>query len=262
MSRKILQVMLAALFLCLLIVPNVQAADQAGKKAPALTHRSFWDTLQFSVGFRWRYWEMTGDKNFTGSITADKVEEDIKYFPTNVNIQLLFCPYGGLVAEWDYFQSVMEKDGKLDWHVLTLGITARYPIHKRFIPYAVLGITYNFVNFNENNWWRYDFPSQGAYDDWMAQMPPDVDPQEWMRSYNWGMRNMETDPNWGWTFGVGFDFMITDHLALNADVRWFQSSTDVEYTIFNGNPNNLVLDKKFSYDLDTASYALGVRWYF
>lgn len=51
--------------------------------------------------------------------------EQTQWYPTNFNmLQYLFCPYGGLTLEYDRFGAVYgEKDGKLTWDTLTLGIT-------------------------------------------------------------------------------------------------------------------------------------------
>lgn len=215
---------------------------------------------QFSIGTRWKQFEMTGDKNFTGSITESTVDEQTEWYPTNVNMQLLFCPYGGLSLDYDRFAAVMEKDGKLSWDTLTLGLVARLPLDKwRLAPYATVGITYNSPSFDENDWWRYGWNSNKDFDAHMAQMPAGQDPVSWMSTGR--IRNMQTDPAIGFVYGFGTDFFITKNIALNLDIRWNNASTDVTYTIADDTNHNLLI-KEFSYDLDTVSYGLGVRFYF
>ena len=216
---------------------------------------------QFAVGARWKTFELTGDKNFTGTITSGTVDEQTEWYPTNFNMLFLFCPYGGLTMEYDRFSAVMEKDGKLKWDTLTLGITARLPLEKwRVSPYAVLGLTYNSPSFDENNWWRYGWNSGSDYDKHIATMPAGQDPEQWMRTGR--IRNMKTDQAFGWVYGLGLDFFVTKNVAINADVRWNKASTDVTYTIADDSSQQNLLSRQFSYDLDTVSYALGVHYYF
>lgn len=216
----------------------------------------------FAVGVRWKTFELTGDKNFTGTITAATVDEQIEWHPTNLNLQYLFCPYGGLVMEYDRFRAVMEKDGQLKWDTLTLGLTARLPLEKwRLAPYALLGLTYNSPGFEENNWWRYGWSGNSAFEAHMNARPAGQDIDQWMRSGQ--LRNMKTEPALGWVWGLGVDFFLTNSIALNLDVRWHAASTDVTYTMDEDGPgHDNILTRRFSYDLDTVSYALGVRFYF
>ncbi|MFH1033871.1 MAG: outer membrane beta-barrel protein [Pseudomonadota bacterium] len=216
---------------------------------------------EFSVGTRWKSFELTGDKNFTGTITSGTVDEQTQWYPTNFNMQMLFCPYGGLTLEYDRFGAVMQQDGKLTWDTLTLGLTARLPLEKwRLAPYAVLGLTFNSPSFEENNWWRYGWSSGADFDAHMAARPAGQDPEQWMQTGR--IRNMKTDQAFGWVFGLGLDFFVTKNVALNADVRWNQASTDVTYTIDDDSGHGNLLTRSFSYDLDTVSYGLGVRFYF
>jgi opacity protein-like surface antigen len=216
---------------------------------------------QFSVGTRWKSFQLTGDKNFTGTITPDTVDEQAQWYPTNLNMQFLFCKYGGLTLEYDRFGAVMQQDGKLNWDTITLGVTARLPIEKwRIAPYAILGLTYNSPGFEENNWWRFGWNSSSDFDKAASSQPTGSDPNQWMRTGR--VRDMRTDPAFGWVYGMGLDFFVTKNIALNADVRWNKASTDVTYTITDDNSGGNLLLKEFSYDLDTVSYALGVRFYF
>jgi opacity protein-like surface antigen len=218
---------------------------------------------QFSVGTRWKSFQLTGEKNFTGTITADTVDEQAQWYPTNVNMQFLFCKYGGLTLEYDRFGAVMQQDGKLNWDTVTLGVTARLPIEKwRIAPYAVLGLTYNSPSFDENNWWRYGWNNVSDFDKAAAaSRAAGTDPNQWMSTGR--LRNMKTDSAFGWVYGLGLDFFVTKNVAINADVRWNIASTDVTYTIdTDDNSHSNLLTRQFSYDLDTVSYALGVRFYF
>ena len=202
---------------------------------------------------------MTGDKNFHGSITSDTVSEKQELYPTNFNMLFLFCPYGGLSAEWDRYTAVMEQDGKQLWDTFTLALNARLPVDNlpvRFAPYALVGVTYNVPQFDENNWWRFGWNSKKDFDDFMSRQSP---------PYNMDtgrIRNFTTEPSFGFTYGVGVDFFLTKNLALNLDLRWNVASTDVHYTIVSDDGQDLLLDRKFSYDLDTMTYGLGFRWYF
>lgn len=216
-----------------------------------------------SIGTRWKYWEQTSEKAFWGSITEDTVDETQEAYPTNLNIQVLLNKYFGFVGEFDYFSTVMEGDGALNWQTLTFGVTARLPIGKRFVPYVVLGVTYNTPEFDENHWWNFGFPSQNEYNVWMAQRPADTGAVDWAKSYNHYHRVFQTDDAFGYTFGVGCDIFLTDNLALNFDVRWNYAEIDVRYIIaYNDGRDPALHDTEFQYKLDTISYAVGLRWYF
>jgi opacity protein-like surface antigen len=215
---------------------------------------------EVAIGARWKTFELTGDKNFVGTITADTVDEHTEWHPTNLNMLFVLCPYGGVSLEYDRFGATMEKDGKLFWNTFTLGLNLRHHFKQwNLAPYGVVGLTYNSPNFEENNWWRQGWSGQAEYDARLAAKPDNVDPVDWMSSGR--MRDMKTDPALGFTLGLGLDFFVWKNMAINADVRWNLASTDVTYTIVNDNGDTL-LRRDFSYDLDTVSYSLGLRWYF
>ena len=238
---------------------DTATTSKAAKDAKAAAKS---EMKRFSIGFRWRGWEMTAKDDFYGTVTQGQVDENTFAWPSNVNVQYLLNKYVGLVAEMDWFNATMEKDGKLDWKVLTIGATLRYPIKERFIPYVVGGITYNFVKFEENNWWHYGFPGNAEFDAWDAQRPAGTDPVTWWKSYDDKQRDFRADNAFGWTVGGGMDVMITDMIALNMDVRWNWAQTDVDYTIAFNDGKDIHDDHKFSYDLDTFSYSVGLRFYF
>ncbi len=241
MSEKKLTFVMAAAFLALALCAQPAAAR-------VLDH--------FAIGMSVKSFRLTGDKNFTGTISADKVDEKQWAWPTSVNMIFGFCPYGGVIAQFDHFGSTMESDGSLYWDTLTLGLIARYPIKKwHLAPYAVAGFTYNSVRFDENNWWRYGYHSVQDFDTSSAGKTPG----EWQTERD-RLRNMDTDDAVGYTYGAGLDIFLTKHLALNLDARWDVASTDVEYTIYDHGHRDL--DRKFSYSLDTLSYSVGLRWYF
>jgi opacity protein-like surface antigen len=211
---------------------------------------------QVAVGVRWKQFEFIGDKNFTGSITDDVVHEKTELYPTNLNVLVTFCPYGGAVLEYDRFGAVMDNDGRLFWDSFMLGITIRHHFKKlRLAPYAVIGVTWNWVRFDENNWWRYGYGSTQEFDDYSVDRPP----SDWKTATR-RKRTMQPDNSFGWAFGFGLDFFITKHLALNLDVRWNRASTEVHYRTRIDGVNQI--DRHFNYDLDTVAYSVGLRWFF
>jgi opacity protein-like surface antigen len=209
-----------------------------------------------AVGIRWKQFELTGDKNFTGTITADVVDEKTELYPTNFNVLVTFCPYGGVVFEYDHFGAVMDNDGRLFWDTFMLGVTVRHHFKKlRIAPYAVAGLTWNWVRFDENNWWRYGYGSPKEFDDYSAGKTPD----DWKNATG-RRRNMKTDNSFGWAVGFGLDLFLTEHLALNLDVHWNFADTDVNYS--NVSRGTTFIDRDFTYSLDTVAYGVGLRWYF
>lgn len=211
---------------------------------------------EVAVGVRWKQFQLIGNKNFTGSITDDKVDEKTELYPTNFNALVTFCPYGGLVFEYDRFGAVMDNDGRLFWDTFMLGVTVRHHFKKwRIAPYAVAGLTWSWVRFDENNWWRYGYGSSKEFDDYSAGKLP----EDWMNATG-RLRNMKTDDPFGWAVGFGMDIFLTDHLSLNLDARWNYAETDVRYT--NETRGTTFIDRQFTYDLDTVSYSLGLRWFF
>ena len=218
--------------------------------------------IKASLGIRWKEFELTGDKNFVGSITADTVKEKTQWFPTNVNLQLLWCPYGGFAFEVDHFTSEMERDGKLQWFTINLEVVGRYPIAKRFIPYAVAGVCLVDARFEENKPWYYGFPSIAAYNNWVAAQPPGVSRKDWIASYTGYRRQMIVDDTVGWLWGIGMDIMLTKHLALNFDMRWYYAEVDVRFVLQQGGGTIQGGEIDFTYPLDTQVYSVGLRWYF
>jgi len=211
---------------------------------------------EVAVGIRWKKFELTGDKGFTGTITANSVDEKTEIYPTNLNALVTFCPYGGLVFEYDRFGAVMERDGRLFWDTFMLGVNVRHHFKKyRLAPYAMVGVTWSRVRFDENNWWRYGYGSVQEFDEYSKGRPP----EDWMTATR-RLRNMQPDDCFGWAFGCGLDIFITDHIALNLDVKWNRAETDVNYRTRIDDYNEI--DRNFTYDLNTVSYGLGVRWYF
>jgi opacity protein-like surface antigen len=214
---------------------------------------------QFAIGVRTKGWDLTGSKNYTGSITGETVSEKQELYPTNFNMLFLFCPYGGLSVEWDRYTAVMEQDGKQMWDTFTLGLNVRLPVENfpvRFAPYGVLGVTYNNPQFSEENWWRYGWNSKQEFDNFMSRQNP---------PYNMDtgrVRNFSTDASFGVTYGVGVDFFLTEHLALNLDLRWNIATTDVHYTIVSDDGRDTLLQRDFNYNLETVAYGIGFRWYF
>ena len=215
---------------------------------------------EVAIGARWKAFQLTGDKDFVGTITGGAVDERTEWHPTNFNMLFVLCPYGGVSVEYDRFGATMEKDGRLFWNTFTLGLNLRRHFKQwNLAPYGVVGVTYNSPDFEENNWWRYGWDSNAAYDARVAAKPDNVDPIQWMSSGR--VRDMKTDPALGFTFGVGLDFFVWKNMAINADMRWNLASTDVSYTVVDNNGDTL-LRRDFSYDLDTIAYSLGLRWYF
>lgn len=211
---------------------------------------------QVAVGVRWKQFQLIGNKNFTGSITDDKVDEKTELYPTNFNALVTFCPYGGLVFEYDRFGAVMDNDGSLYWDSFMLGVTVRHHFKKwRIAPYAVAGLTWNWARFDENNWWHYGYGSPQEFDDYSAGKPP----SDWKTATR-RKRTMQPENSFGWAFGFGLDFFLTEHLALNLDARWHKADTEVHYRTRIGGVNQI--DRHFTYDLDTVSYSVGLRWFF
>ncbi|MGD9124342.1 MAG: outer membrane beta-barrel protein [Desulfarculaceae bacterium] len=233
------------------------AADTAGPSEKNGSHH------KFSIGFRVKSWELTGNKNFVGSIVASEVKEDRSNILNNLNLQVLFCDYAGLIAEFDSFEAFMSDDGHLKWKTITLGFTLRYPIKKRFVPYGVLGLTYNRVSFQEERWWHYGFETVDQYYDYMRQRPWNVGAREWRDQFRGGYRRIfQTDDAFGWTYGLGLDVFITENLAINLDARWQRAQTHVKFILANERGQDPIRISEFDYDLDTFSIGLGLRWYF
>lgn len=214
---------------------------------------------KFAIGVRTKGWDLTGSKNYTGSITAEAVSEKQELYPTNFNMLFLFCPYGGLSVEWDRYTAIMEQDGKQIWDTFTLGVNVRLPVDNfpmRFAPYGVLGVTYNKPQFSEENWWRYGWNSKQEFDDFMSHQSTPYNMETGR------VRNFSADPSFGVTYGLGVDIFLTEHLALNLDLRWNIATTDVHYSIVSDDGKDTLLTRDFNYNLETVAYGIGFRWYF
>jgi opacity protein-like surface antigen len=218
---------------------------------------------QFAIGTRVKSWELLGDKNYARTIFGDNVDEKDELYPTNFNMLLMFCPYGGLSVEWDRFGATMGQAGRLVWDTFTLGANFRYalPYDKmKIVPYGVAGITYNKPRFDENNWWRNGWNNSGDYDQAQRDRPSTGDPDQYLKSGR--TRDFSVDDNLGWAYGVGVDFFLTQNLALNLDLRWNRASVDGHYSMISDDGRTTYSKSDYDYSLDTVSYGVGFRWFF
>lgn len=74
---------------------------------------------------------------------------------------------------------------------------------------------------------------------------------------NGGFRNLRVNNSWGWAAQVGADYMLTDNIMLNAQVRYI----DIDTTAY---VNNVVLDVRAKVNVDVKPwvYMAGIGYKF
>jgi opacity protein-like surface antigen len=218
---------------------------------------------EFAIGTRVKSWELLGDKNYGRTFLAANVDEKDELYPSNLNMYVGLCPYGGLSLEWDRFGATVDQAGRLVWDTFTLAVNLRYPLpvaDTKVVPYGVLGLTYSLPRFDENNWWRYGWNNSGDYDAAQRSRPINGDPEQYLKTGN--TRDFSPDNAVGWAYGFGVDLFLTKNLALNLDARWNRANMDGHYSLVSDDGKNTLSQSDYDYPLDTVSYSIGFRWFF
>jgi len=72
-----------------------------------------------------------------------------------------------------------------------------------------------------------------------------------------GFRNLQADNSWGWAAQIGADYMLTDHLLINAQVRYI----DLDTTAYVDHPG-LGVRAKVDVDVSPYVYMVGLGYKF
>ncbi len=129
--------------------------------------QEWWQGFELGTRVTWTY--LTDNKrpvsattesmgSFYGSINQLDVHQD--YLPLKVFVAYRFCPYGGLELSWDSLsvktltRSDGHTDGDLNYWGPAFSVFVRYPWEHGLTPYAGAGLSYYFVNFDEDPQWH------------------------------------------------------------------------------------------------------------
>ena len=148
------------------------------------------------------------------------------------------------------------SDGNIEWTPIMLALQFRWPSwHKSFVPYVLGGVSYNKVDFNKTNWYYYGFPSSEAYEDWVGH-------GNRMEDYpNDGYRRVHnTEDCYGAFLGLGFDYFILKHWAINLDGRYHWAQSKWSYYVRN-NLGASNVDRGTA-SLDSWIIGLGLKYFF
>ena len=186
------------------------------------------------------------------------------YYPINANIQVNLSKYFALELSGNQFKAMalnsdyhyFASDCDLQWTSIMLGLQFRWPhFHKSFVPYIIGGLSYNINTIKKNNWYYYGFPDPDTYNNWTSQGNK---PEDWPNN---GYRRIHSvEDSYGGFIGLGADYFLTKHWAINMDCRYHWSQVNWTYQLINndgelGGARGTVL-------LDSWILGLGIKYFF
>jgi outer membrane protein W len=214
-----------------------------------------------SLGVRGTYFRMTEARgNIYGNIIG--FDENQNYAPYKPFLQLHLSKYWAVEFGYDKFKATSfnrgqgdpllegSHDGDLEWSPFMLALQFRLPdLHKSLVPYLSWGISYNTVSFNSWNWYRYGFPDPSTYDSWVSQGNRPEDYTDYRRDFT-------TDNTLGTFIGLGLDYYLTSHWALNLDWRQHWAKTNFKHLLWGREAGS------GTFTLDCWVLGLGVKYSF
>lgn len=217
-----------------------------------------------AIGVHSNYFQLAQSRRtIVGNLIAE--EEDQNYIPLNPLLQVNLSKHFALEFGFNSFKAVMlnndyirsSSDGTLEWNSLMLGLQFRLPeLHKSFVPYFLAGVSYNKNAIHINNWYYYGFPDPPTYTSWTGQgnKPEDYPNNGYRRIHS-------VEDSYGVFLGLGVDYFLTKHWAVNLDWRYHWSQAKWTYRLLN-NDGEIRAPESGSAILDSWILGLGVKWFF
>jgi hypothetical protein len=216
-----------------------------------------------AVGVRSNYFRlMNSRRTIVGNLIA--LDEDQNYFPINPVIQLNLSKYVALELGMSQYKVVAlnndylrwASDGDLNWTSYMLGAQFRWP-HFRIplVPYLSGGVSLNKTTWDKKDWYYYGFPDPATYSSWTGQgnRPEDFPNNGYRRIH-------KVDDAYGVYLGLGADYFLTKHWAVNLDWRYQWSQANWTYQLVNN--DGLLRDVSGTAVLDSWTLGLGVKYFF
>lgn len=217
-----------------------------------------------AIGVRSDYFSLQNSRrHIVGGLIA--LDEDQNYAPINPLIQINLSKYLAIEAGMDWFQAMAlntdynysASDCDIQWTSYMLGLQFRWPnFHKSFVPYIAGGVSYNKNTIKKNNWYYYGFPDPATYNSWISQGNK---PEDWP---NGGYRRIHSvDDSYGVYMGLGMDYFLTKHWAINLDWRYHWTTANWTYTLID-NGGLIRAPEPGTAVLDSWILGLGIKYFF
>jgi len=221
------------------------------------------ENFNVAIGVRSTYFQLTESsrRHIVGHLNS--LEEYQNLIPYKPMVQVNLSKYLALEFGYDQFKAIAlneptyEKywsDGNLEWATYMFALQFRWPhFHPSVVPYVLGGVTYNQVNFKAQNWWHYGFPDLASYNAWVGR-------GNRMEDYTDYRRLINAADCWGALLGFGVDYFVWKHLALNLDIRYHWTYSNLTYRI-GGNWG--VSDPELgTFNMNSWIIGLGLKYFF
>jgi hypothetical protein len=218
--------------------------------------------LNAAIGLRSTYFRLTDSRRLlVGNLNA--LDEEQNLAPIKPVVQINLSKYLAFEFSYDQFKAMAlnqpdydksTSDGNLEWETFMYSLQFRWPhFHPAVIPYILGGITYNRTSFKENTWYRYGFPSQASYNEWVGQ----GNKKEEYTDYR---RMIKAEDSWGTTLGLGVDYFFRKHLALNLDFRYHWTESNLTFQL--SDDRGVFNDIRGTFNMSSWILGLGLKYYF
>jgi hypothetical protein len=220
------------------------------------------ESFGVAVGLRSTYFQLTDPKRLiVGHLRL--LDENQNLIPIKPMVQVNLSKYLALEFGYDQFKAMALNepdydkywsDGDLEWATYVFALQFRWPhFHRSVVPYVLGGFTYNQVNFKSQNWYHYGFPDQTSYNEWVGQ-------GNRMEDYTDYRRLIDAKNSLGVLLGFGVDYFVWKRLALNLDVRYHLTSSNLTYRLAG---NWGVSDPELgTFNMNSWIIGLGLKYFF
>jgi outer membrane protein W len=220
------------------------------------------ENFNVAVGVRSTYFQLTESRRYLiGHLNV--LEEDQNLIPYKPMIQVNLSKYLAFEFGYDQFKAMALNepdynkywsDGDLEWAPYMFALQFRWPhFHHSVVPYVLGGVTYNKTSFKEHNWYHYGFPSSGQYEEWVGQ-------GNRMENYTDYRRIIKADDSWGALLGIGVDYFIWKHLALNLDLRYHWTQSDLTFQL--ADSRGVFGEDHGTFNMNSWIIGLGLKYFF
>jgi hypothetical protein len=220
------------------------------------------ENLNAAIGLRSTYFRLT-DSRRTNVGSMNLLEEDQNLAPFKPMLQINLSKYLAFEFGYDQFKAMALNqpdydknwsDGNLEWETYMFGLQFRWPhFNQSVIPYVLGGVTYNKASFKANNWYRYGFPSLARYNEWVGQ-------GNRIQDYTDYRRLITAQDSWGTQLGVGVDYYLWRHLALNLDLRYNWTQSDITFQL--ADSRGVFSDTRGTFNMNSWIIGLGLKYFF
>ena len=214
------------------------------------------------VGVRSTYFRLTDSRRVLVGHLKD-LEEDQNLIPYKPMIQVNLSKYLALEFGYDQFKAIAQNepdfnkywsDGNLEWGTYMFSLQFRWPhFHRSVVPYVLGGFTYNKASFKENDWYHYGFPSPAQFNEWTGQGNRAEDYTDYRRI-------IKADDCWGTLLGIGVDYFVLKHLALNLDFRYHWTQSNLTFQL--ADHRGVFGEDHGTFNMDSWIIGLGLKYFF